>query len=198
MITNSIQPWEYSRGSGSEGALYITDSDDYLTVFNVEHSDDDRWLNANNGNPDNFWNGNNRFVFARRNSLHFSPVFWAGEFCFTSWLCRPPSILPASVKGKESAVYFLLSSDFISHETWRNILGAYGKAWGLRQGLALTWRRVLLELWYESKYRFICWRVLSPLQQGCRETKDILRQKRLRAVFSIVIHLKQYRRDSSE
>jgi len=51
-------------------------------VFNVEHDDDDRWLNGNNGDPDYFWNADNRFVFVRRNFFHFSPDF-SGEFCFT-------------------------------------------------------------------------------------------------------------------
>lgn len=56
-----------------EGALHTTDSNGNLNVFNVEHDKDERWLNANNGNPDNFWNADNRFVFVRpRNSLHFS------------------------------------------------------------------------------------------------------------------------------
>ncbi len=60
-----------------------TDSNGNLNVFNVEHDNDERWLNGNNGNPDNFWNGNNRFVFVRRKSLHFSPTFM-GEFCLES------------------------------------------------------------------------------------------------------------------
>ncbi|OGM93552.1 hypothetical protein A2935_02905 [Candidatus Wolfebacteria bacterium RIFCSPLOWO2_01_FULL_47_17b] len=50
---------------GMEDAAYKTDSDGNLNVFNVECNDDGRWLNGNNGNPDNFWNGNNRWVFCR-------------------------------------------------------------------------------------------------------------------------------------
>jgi len=53
------------------GTLYVTDSDGNLNVFNVEHDDDGLWLNANYANPDNHWNGDNRWVFRRRNSLHF-------------------------------------------------------------------------------------------------------------------------------
>ena len=49
------------------GTLYTTDSDGNLNVFNVKRNDDGKqWLNANNGHPDNFWNGNNRWVFWRR------------------------------------------------------------------------------------------------------------------------------------
>ena len=52
-------------GSGIGDALYISDSDGNLNIFKVEHDDDDLWLNGNNGNSDNFWNDNNRFVFVR-------------------------------------------------------------------------------------------------------------------------------------
>jgi hypothetical protein len=69
----------------AQKTLYIaTDSDGDLKVFNVERNDDGKqWLNSNYGNPDNFWNSNNRFVFARRKSLYFSPLL-TGEFCFVS------------------------------------------------------------------------------------------------------------------
>lgn len=80
-MPDSIQPREYSMGGGIEGTPYSTDSDGNLNVFNVNTDNDDRWLNSNYGNPDNFWNGNNQWVFVRpRNPLHFSP--FAGEFCF--------------------------------------------------------------------------------------------------------------------
>ena len=69
-------------GSDKGGTLYITDSDGNLNIFKVDYDNDDRWLNGNNGNPDNFWNGNNRFVFVQpRKSLQSSPCF-PGEFCF--------------------------------------------------------------------------------------------------------------------
>ena len=64
-MPNAIQPKEYSMGSGTGGILYISDSDGNLNIFKVEHNDNDLWLNGNNGNPDNFWNDNNRFVFVR-------------------------------------------------------------------------------------------------------------------------------------
>lgn len=67
------------------GISYITDSNGNLNVFNVKRNDDGKqWLNANNGNPDNIWNGSYRWVFVRRNLLHFSPAFIVGEFCFAS------------------------------------------------------------------------------------------------------------------
>jgi hypothetical protein len=81
-MPDSIQPREYSRGSGTEGIPYSTDSDGNLNVFNVNTDSDDRWLNSNYGNPDNFWNGDNQWVFVRpRNSLHFSPGC-RESFCF--------------------------------------------------------------------------------------------------------------------
>jgi hypothetical protein len=55
----------------TEGISYITDSNGNLKVFNVEHNDNGQWLNSNNGNPDNVWNAENRWVF-RRNYLYFS------------------------------------------------------------------------------------------------------------------------------
>lgn len=44
----------------------IIDSDGDLVVFYVGHNDYVPWLNGNNGNPDNFWRCNSRWVFARR------------------------------------------------------------------------------------------------------------------------------------
>lgn len=48
-----------------------TDSDGNLNVFNVEHNGDERWLNANNGNPDNEWNPEDVWVFSRSNPHSF-------------------------------------------------------------------------------------------------------------------------------
>jgi hypothetical protein len=101
--------------------VYISDRDDNSRIFNVECNDDGLWLN-NNGNPDNRWNGNNRFVFRSRNLLHFSFVFVAREFCFTSCPFQPPSILPISSNGTDRAIYFLSSNDFVSHKTIKSIL----------------------------------------------------------------------------
>jgi hypothetical protein len=79
-MPNTIQPQEYSKGSGTDGILYITDSDGNLNVFNVKRNDDGKqWLNGNNGKPDNFWNADNRWVFLRRKSL-ISLLLWQGSF----------------------------------------------------------------------------------------------------------------------
>ena len=43
---------------------YLSDSDDDLNVFNVEHDDDGLRLNTDNGHPDNRFNADNRVVFA--------------------------------------------------------------------------------------------------------------------------------------
>lgn len=104
-----------------EGTLDITDSDGNLKVFNVEHNDDGRWLNSNNGHPDNIWNGDNSWVFVRpRNLLYFSPDFWE-SFVFKSCPFQPPSILPISSIFTESAIYFVLSKDLVSHRSIKNI-----------------------------------------------------------------------------
>jgi hypothetical protein len=121
-MPNTIQPREYSKGGGMEGILYTTDSDGNLNVFNVKRNDDGKqWLNANNGNPDNFWNAENRWVFLRRNSFHFSPAL-VGEFCFASCPIQPPSIRPISSIFTDRGIYFLSSMDFVSHRTMRSTL----------------------------------------------------------------------------
>jgi hypothetical protein len=99
------------------GALHVTDSDGDLNLFNVEHNDNGLWLNTNYGDPDNFWNPDNRFVFVRRNSLCF-PVEMAGFF-YLNWRLQPPIILPISFKLSERVMYFLLSRDFISQAICR-------------------------------------------------------------------------------
>ncbi len=49
-----------------DGISYETDSDGNLKVFNVERNDDGLWLNSNYANPDNKYNGDNRWVFGRK------------------------------------------------------------------------------------------------------------------------------------
>lgn len=56
-------------------------------------------------------------------SPHFSPAF-TGEFCFWSCPLHPPNIFPISSIGTESAMYFLSSSDFVSHRTIISIFRA--------------------------------------------------------------------------
>jgi hypothetical protein len=92
-------------------------------VFNVEHDDNGLWLNSNNGHPDNFWNGNNRWVFVRPATGFVSPPY-LGEFCFVIWPFQPPNILPISSSGADKAAYFLLSKVLVSQSTIKSIFKA--------------------------------------------------------------------------
>ena len=57
------------------------------------------------------------------NSLHFpSAPHGADGFCFVNCPFQPPSIFPISSSGRESAVYFFVSSDLVSQSTMRSIL----------------------------------------------------------------------------
>ena len=58
-------------------------SDGDRNVFNLEHNDDGRWLNANNGHPDNGWNDNDRWVFVRSKLSHFSPALLVRRVLFS-------------------------------------------------------------------------------------------------------------------
>lgn len=66
-----------------------------------------------------------------RKSLHFFPAF-VGKFClsravskvFVSWPFQPPRSLPTPSNFIESAIYFLSSSDFVSHRIISNIFSA--------------------------------------------------------------------------
>lgn len=89
------------------------DSDGNQNVFNVEHNDDGRWLNSNNGNPDNMWNPDNRWVFARRNSPYF-PAHAGFSFVFAACRLHPPIIFPSSLSFSDRAIYFFWSIAFIS------------------------------------------------------------------------------------
>ncbi|OGY99852.1 MAG: hypothetical protein A2945_02560 [Candidatus Liptonbacteria bacterium RIFCSPLOWO2_01_FULL_52_25] len=83
-MANTIQPGEYSTGSGDDECMHVTDSDGNPNVFNVKRNDDgQRWLNANYANPTNRWNLSNEIVFRLRNWLHIlPPLLWAGVlFC---------------------------------------------------------------------------------------------------------------------
>lgn len=112
--------FEHSRGSAIGGASHATDQGGDLNVFSVEHNEDELWLNDNNGQPDNQWNSDNRFVFVRRNYPRFSPdkcSFLSGEFCFCNCPIQPPSILPTSSSGADNVAYLPVSSDFVSQRT---------------------------------------------------------------------------------
>lgn len=73
-----------SRGGDLGGVPRInTDSDGNPNVFNVNANDDGRWLDTNDGRPENRWNPENQFAFVRRKPHDFSPVATGtGEFCF--------------------------------------------------------------------------------------------------------------------
>src|SRR3989344_3498231 len=90
-----------------------SDPNGKLNVLVVNWNGSQRKLNCNWF--DNTWNRQNyRFAGRRpRNSLHFSPRSGGVEF-FSSCPCHPPSILPISSTGSDSAAYFLLSSDLLS------------------------------------------------------------------------------------
>ncbi len=94
----------------------------FRRAFNVNrNSDGKRWLNANDNDPDNVWNSDNRFVWVRRNSLHFSPCFCLGEFLFTRLPLQPPKFLPISSSFSERRMYFLSSKDVVSQRIFKNI-----------------------------------------------------------------------------
>ncbi len=65
-------------GGGKGGIPYLCDQNANPQALNLWSNDHERKLNLNYCNLDNRWNQN--CVFARRNSLHFSPL--SGEFCF--------------------------------------------------------------------------------------------------------------------
>jgi hypothetical protein len=111
-MPNAIQPQEYSRGGGMGDILYTT-----FATFN--RWNDERNVNVNRN--DNDWNDNWWFAGVRK-SLHFSPDFPLGEFCFTICPHHPPSILPISSNLRDRAIYFLLSNDFVSHKIMRKTL----------------------------------------------------------------------------
>ena len=101
-------------GSGKEGTPHTC----YAT-FN--RWNDERNVNVNRN--DNDWNDTWSFAGVPKLSSFLAPQFRGAEFylfsaCrWTSCPCQPPSILPISSTGPESAAYFLLSNDLLSHRT---------------------------------------------------------------------------------
>jgi hypothetical protein len=118
-MPNSIQPPEYSKGSGTGGISRISDGDPNL--LNANRNDDGQWLNAYYDNPDNRWNRESGFAFAVSQISSFLSLYLMGELCFVSCPFHPPSILPASSSFTDSAMYFLSSRDFVSHSTINSI-----------------------------------------------------------------------------
>ncbi len=78
------------RLSGSANGWHLahnTDADGDPKVFDVNHDNDERWLNTNWTNPDNHWNGDKQVAFVRRKPLRFSLDFIAREsFCLSYFL----------------------------------------------------------------------------------------------------------------
>ncbi len=70
-MPNSIQPREYSIGSGIDGHAH--NSDGNPNVLNSNRNDDGRWLNANWDKPGNQWNDNGAFAFPVSATLFISP-----------------------------------------------------------------------------------------------------------------------------
>ena len=97
-----------------------------IATFN-RWNDDERNVNVNRN--DNDWNDNWWFAGVRK-SLHFPVLLKGAGFClsrvnsadFVSCPFHPPSIFPMSSKGKERAIYFLFSNDFVSQRTSSKIL----------------------------------------------------------------------------
>jgi len=113
MMPNKIQPREYFKGWWYRWRFIHC----YLT-FN--RWNDERNVNCNRN--DNDWNDNWFLsgVPAPRNSLHFSPRSCGAEFCLVNCPFQPPSILPTSSSGTESAAYFFVSNDLVSQRTRSN------------------------------------------------------------------------------
>lgn len=72
-MPKTIQPREHSKGGGTGGSLYVTDSDGNLNLLGVNRNDDGRWLNTYNGKPDNRWNREYGFVFLVPATAFVSP-----------------------------------------------------------------------------------------------------------------------------
>lgn len=99
------EPW--SAPDGNRNVLYLNRN-------GSERNVDMRWFGGR-------WPRDYRFAARRpRNFLHFSPVR-AGEFCFASWPYHPPSCLPTSSSGTDSATYFLFSSVPVSQSIMSRI-----------------------------------------------------------------------------
>lgn len=89
-MPNSIQSQEYSKDGGTDGALYITDSDGNPNLLGLNRNDKGRWLNAYNGNSSNRWNRENGFVFLVPQFTSFLRP-WAGVFLYLTAPAAEPS-----------------------------------------------------------------------------------------------------------
>ncbi len=116
-MPKTIQLREHSKGSGTGGSLYVTDSDGSPSLLGVGRSDDGRWFVTYYGGPDDWWGRGYGFVFLVPATAFITLPFYAGEFRLINCPFQPPSILPISSSFVDSAMYFLLSRNFDSHKT---------------------------------------------------------------------------------
>ncbi len=92
-----------SRDGDTDGSLHNTDSNGNLNVFNVEHDENELWLNTNYFNPQNTWNLDYQFVFVLpRNYLRCSP---SSTESFRKCLSHPPSCRPISLSWLDKRMY---------------------------------------------------------------------------------------------
>ena len=119
-MPNTIQPPEYSKGSGARRSPihFVQNRNGNLNVPYLYENGDKVVVNWNW--LDNNFNSNNP-ALRFGNFFHFSLVFMTGEFCFKSCPLHPPSILPISSIFSDIAIYFLFSSDLASHNTIKSI-----------------------------------------------------------------------------
>lgn len=97
----------------------IKDSGGDLSLLNANRDNEGRWLSAYYDKPDDNWNSANGFAFALPQIALFLSHFLR-EFSFISLPNHPPRFLPMSFNLSDKAIYFLLSSDFVSHSIIKN------------------------------------------------------------------------------
>jgi len=119
-MPNKIQPGENSTGGGADGILYNSSQPEWQPQRPLSLSER-RWSVELELQPARQRLECRQLVCGLRNSLHFSSHYFREEFCLESCPFQPPSIRPISLTFSERAIYFLLSSDFVSQRIIRNI-----------------------------------------------------------------------------
>jgi hypothetical protein len=105
----SLSIWIITREEGvMDGAVYITDRDGNLNVFNLNSEGDKLKLNTNNARPDNRWNSNNQFLFCSRKLVLFLARLTLSCRVFLFWVFQtfPPT-------AKHSAYFFQFLAYFL-------------------------------------------------------------------------------------
>lgn len=136
-MPNTIQAGEHSMAGGTDGASHAC-----YAIFN-------RWndeRNVNVSRNDNDWNDNWWFA-GLRNSLHFERPPRGCSFCLTVWPYHPPSCLPASSRGIESAPYLFVSSEPVSQRIMSRIfnVSSFRSASRIHGSFSLLSRKVAEE-----------------------------------------------------